>query len=437
MTRSLALPLALSCALAACEAPPTPPIGEGFTCDGDLCTVTGPLLADTTFTADKRWVLKGGVFVGDDTDPTASPATLTIEPGTKVFGDTSSLSFLLVTRGSRIVADGTAAAPIVFTSSKDEGQRSRGDWGGIILNGQAPVNGCSGDPCTLLGEAGTGTYGGGDADDDSGVLRFVRVEFGGALIDDENELNGFAFQGVGRGTVIDSIQAHMMSDDCIEFFGGTAEAKRVVCTGIGDDNLDWTFGWTGKLQFLVAQQHDDAGGNGIEADNNESNNELTPASHPTISNITLVGREGSENSGIGVLLRRGTQADLSNIVVAGFNELCFDIDDAATFAAADAGDITISDSIFDCATLTDDAEGDAFVNSTFLIDEQGNVAGDAGLVDVGNVDAPDFRAAPGSLAATGGTVPADAFFDDVSFRGACGTEPTDDWTTGWTSYLRN
>ncbi len=272
----LAIPF-VPLALTACPAEETPPTTtEGFSCDGDLCTVTGPILSDVTFTKDKQWVLQGGVFVGDDSDPAAAPTTLTIEPGTTIFGDTATLSFLLITRGSKIVADGTREEPIVFTSAADVGSRARGQWGGLVVNGQAPVNGCAGDPCTLSGEAGTGTYGGARDDDDSGVLRFVRIEFPGKLIDAENELNGIALQGVGRGTVIDSIQVHMGADDCIEFFGGTAEAKHIVCSGVADDNLDWTFGWTGKVQFLVAQQHDDAGERGVEADNNEDNNALAP-----------------------------------------------------------------------------------------------------------------------------------------------------------------
>lgn len=434
--------VSLAALAAACpQSNPPPPEGSGYTCDGELCTVTGPILADVTFTADKKWVLTGGVFVGDDADPDASPATLTIEPGTTVYGDTAALSFLLITRGSKLVADGRADAPIVFTSAKDAGARARGDWGGLVINGQAPVNGCAGDPCVVQGEAGTGTYGGAVASDDSGVLRYVRVEFGGALIDDENELNGFAFQGVGSGTVIENIQAHMVSDDCVEFFGGTANAKRILCTGVGDDNLDWTFGWTGKVQFLIAQQYDDAGGNGIEADNNEANNELTPVSRPVISNVTLVGQPGSENSKIGVLLRRGTQAELHNVIVTGFNDRCFDMDDSVTFASAvDGGALTgntvIQNSIFDCETLTDDAEGDAFVLTDFLLDlNQGNQVGDPGLMAPDSVGAADFRPAAGSLASSGGQVPSDAFFEAATYRGAC---PADDnWAQGWAAFPQN
>lgn len=436
---ALCLPVVL---VAACETETSPATTEGVSCDGDICTVTGPLLTDTSFTADKKWVLKGGVFVGDDTDPTAAPATLTIEPGTTVFGDTASLSFLLITRGSKIVADGTAEAPIVFTSAADEGTRAAGQWGGIVINGQAPVNGCAGDPCTLQGEAGTGTYGGSASDDNSGVIRYVRVEFPGKLIDAENELNGIALQGVGSGTTIDFVQVHKGADDCIEFFGGTANAKHIVCTGSGDDNLDWTFGWSGKLQYLVAQQHDGVGERGIEADNNEDNFAITPISNPTISNVTLIGQGEAD----GVKLRRGTRGEIKNAIVANFAN-CIDIDDADTFANGAAGTLSFDTSLLSCTApftvkvddeTTAEDEGDpAGAEATFT-----SVLGDSEAVDladvlpaaVTNVTSPDFKVVAGSVAATGAVVPGDTFFDDVEFRGAVGS---DDWTTGWTAYPAN
>lgn len=439
--------LLLPVALAACPTTtPPPPPGNGFTCTGDVCTVTGPILEDTTFTADKQWVLAGGVFVGDDTDPTAAPATLTIEPGTTVFGDTATLSFLLITRGSRLVADGTEDAPIVFTSAADVGSRVRGHWGGIVINGQAPVNGCAGDPCTLQGEAGTGTYGGSDVDDDSGVVRYVRIEFPGKLIDDENELNGIALQGVGRGTTIDFVQVHMGADDCIEFFGGTVDAKHLVCTGIGDDNLDWTFGWTGRLQYLVAQQAEDAGERGIEADNNEDNFSLTPVSDPVISHMTLIGNGTAD----GVKLRRGTRATIHNAVIAGFSK-CVDIDDADTFAHGAAGDIVVQRSVFDCddvykvktddpATPDVDEADPAAAAATFaaILDDAGtgnsSAAVAAVLTDATNRTSPDFRVKAGGAAAVGGVTPADTFFDEVSFIGAVGET---DWTAGWTAFPAN
>jgi hypothetical protein len=440
--------LPLSAVLAAaCGTPSTPPPPEtsGFTCTGDVCTVTGPILTDTTFTADRSWVLKGGVFVGDDANPSAAPTTLTIEPGTTVFGDTATLSFLLITRGSRIVAEGTRDAPIVFTSAGDAGSRIRGHWGGLIINGQAPVNGCSGDPCTLQGEAGTGTYGGADVNDDSGVLKFVRIEFPGKLIDDENELNGLALQGVGAGTEIDFIQVHKAADDCVEFFGGTVDARHIVCTGTGDDAIDWTFGWTGRAQFIVAQQHDDAGERGIEADNNEDNFALAPLSSPVLANVTLIGASDDANNGI--KLRRGTQAAIHNALVVGFDK-CFDLDDSDTFAHAAAGDIAIRDSLFDCEELyavksddpaTPDNEGDpadAAATYAALLDDE--ATGNSVVADLlerpFDATTPDFRPKAASAAATGSVKPADAFFTDVPFRGGVGE---DDWTADWTAFPVN
>ncbi len=434
----------LPAALVACPTTPTED-SSGIICTGDVCTVTGPILEDTTFTADKQWVLVGGVFVGDDSDPSAAPTTLTIEPGTTIFGDTASLSFLLITRGSRIVADGTEDAPIVFTSAGDVGARVRGHWGGLVINGQAPVNGCAGDPCTLQGEAGTGTYGGADVDDDSGVIRYVRIEFPGKLIDDENELNGIALQGVGRGTTVDFVQVHMGADDCIEFFGGTVDAKHVVCTGMGDDNLDWTFGWTGRLQFLVAQQAADAGERGIEADNNEDNFALAPISDPVISHMTLIGNGTAD----GVKLRRGTRASIHNAVIAGFSK-CVDIDDADTFAHGEAGDIVVHNSIFDCNDVykvkgddpeTEEDESDpAGVADIFaaILDDvstgNSSAAVAAVLIDAENRSAPDFRVKAGGPATTGAVRADTTFFDDVAFVGAVGDT---DWTAGWTAFPLN
>lgn len=424
---SLAIPF-LPLVLTACPPTTETPPPAATNCEGDVCTLSGSITEDLTLTADKKWVLQGGVFVGDDADPTAHPSTLTIEPGTTVFGDTATLSFLLITRGSKIIAEGTREQPIVFTSAADEGSRARGQWGGLVINGQAPVNGCAGDPCTLTGEAGTGTYGGDVADDNSGVIKFVRIEFPGKLIDAENELNGIALQGVGSGTSIDFVQVHDGADDCIEFFGGTVSAKHIVCSGIADDNIDWTFGWTGMLQFVVAQQHADAGDRGIEADNNEDNNELEPFSNPVLSNITLVGgATGTE----GLKLRRGTKASLHNVVVTGFGT-CLDVDDAVTFDHLENGDLAITDSVFDCAVVASTKAEDPIDANDFI--GASNVEGAADLNDAANLTAPDFSLKAGSVAATGAVIPQNAFFDDVAFKGAVGT---DDWTVGWTAFPAN
>lgn len=406
-------------------------------CADDVCVVSGTITDDLTLTSDVSWLLRGGVFIGDDVDTTV----LTIEAGTTIYGESSTDGMLVVRRNSQIVAEGTADAPIVFTSSKSPGSRARGDWGGLILNGNAPLNSCGGDfegdVCEAFGEGGTGWYGGDDPSDDSGVLRYVRVEFAGTLVSPENELNGIAFQGVGNGTELDFIQVHMNADDGIEFFGGTAEIKHVVLTGIGDDNIDWTDGWSGKLQFAVAQQYEDNGDNGIEADNNGDNNGATPRSNPTLSNVTLIGQPASSSSDSAMLLREGTAGDLSNIVMVGFNDACLDIDHAETFAQLDAGDLTVTHSLIDCAVpfaMDDESDGNdvPLVDPTDVQDwfegAAGNTVGAADLADPHNVSAPGWLPEGGSAALSGGSVPAGSFFEDVAYRGAFGDT---DWTAGW------
>ena len=425
---ALVLPLA-GCPV---EDPSTPP-GDDDDASG-VEVLSGAITEDTTLTADTAWLLRGGVFVGDD----ETPVTLTIESGTTIYGESSTDGMLVVTRNARLVADGTADAPIVFTSSKNEGSRARGDWGGIIINGNAPINSCgdtSTGPCEAFGEGGTGWYGGDDPTDDSGVLRYVRVEFAGTLLSPDNELNGIAFQGVGSGTVIDYVQIHMNADDGIEFYGGTAEARHVLLTGIGDDSIDWTDGWTGKLQFAIAQQYADNGDNGIEADNNGDANDATPMSHPTLSNITLIGVPGGASSDVGVLLREGTGADLSNVVVTGFGDVCLDIDHDATFANIGAGSLSVTNTILNCDTQFGTDGADPVGVDTFFTDGAGNETGDPGLAAPYDTTTPGFAPTAGSLAASGGSTPADSFFDAVDFRGAVG--PDADWTAGWTTSAPN
>jgi hypothetical protein len=445
------------------------------TCEGDVCRVTGEITESFTMGSDKQWVLEAGVYIGDDTNETV----LTIEPGTTLYGDTASKAFLCIRRGSKIMAEGSKDAPIVLTSAKLEGDRARGDWGGLVLNGRAPINCCAEgtEVCEAEGEGATGLYGGSDVNDNSGTLRYVRVEFAGHPITPENELNGIAFQGVGAATTLEYIQVHMADDDGIEFFGGTAQFKYILTTGISDDNLDWTDGWQGKGQFFVAKQYDGAGDQGIEADNNGENNDFEPRSQPHLSNLTLVGDPESSKSDIGILLREGTGANISNTIVYAFEDACFDIDNEATYTNAYdgtdlTGDLTVTNTIFACGKInksddeeTDPVDGvcpegtvdetnddgelecalsDPFVVADFLftwntgntqpeLPSDGNWAGFI-LTDALN-DAPDFRPSEGSSALSGASVPDDAFFDQVDFIG--GVDPANDWTAGWTTNAQN
>lgn len=414
--------------------------GGAVTCEGNLCQVQGEILENTTFTADNEYVLNGGVFVGNDTDP----VVLEIEPGTTIFGSSGTLSFLTVRRNAQLVAEGRVDAPIVFTSAKEEGTRARGDWGGLIINGNAPLNTCSDEVCESEGEGSTGVYGGDDPNDSSGSLKYVRVEFAGALITSENELNGIAFQGVGSGTTIENVQVHMNADDGIEFFGGNANARNIVLTGIGDDSLDWTDGWQGKIQFLVAQQYADDGDQGIEADNNGDNNSATPRSNPTLSNLTFIGVPGGEGSDVGMLLREGTAASISNIILTGFNDGCVQLDQEATFENAwngtDAlsGELTVQNAIIDCENAfvePEDFTGPFTVEEFFVDLNGGNQQADPMLTNPRpESGAPNYLPQAGSPALGAGEVPNDDFFEKVDYIGAFGS---DDWTAGWTTNARN
>ena len=391
--------------------------------DDEFCVLTGTITDSFTVGAEVPWVLRGGVYIGDD----ESETVMTVDPGATIYGESATDGTLIITRNSKIVAEGTAEAPIVFTSSKAPGSRARGDWGGIVINGNAPINSadvaeCDNEDGWAFGEGGTGWYGGCDDTDDSGVLRYVRVEFAGTLISPDNELNGIAFQGVGSGTEVDYVQVHMNADDGVEFFGGSVNAKHLVLTGIGDDCLDWTDGWNGMAQYVIAQQFDDASDNGIEADNNGDDRLASPVSEPWIANLTLIGSPNSDNSDLGMLLREGTRGHLMNVLITDFNDACLDVDHDETGTQQGAGDLTLDYATLDCATnlKSDDEE-----LATALFDA-GTSNEEAAISLTGW--------APASAIAGGDPTAWDAWFDDAQFRGAIGDT---DWTTGWTNVDAN
>lgn len=387
--------------------------------------LTGTVTADITLDAAEPWILDGLVIIDGG-------VTLTIEPGTVIYGNPSTRGTLVVSRGAKIVADGTSSDPIVFTSPRARGARRAGDWGGIAINGWAPVNGCSNAPCELEGEADTGPYGGDQPNDDSGVLRYVRIEFAGALYTPEDELNGIAMQGVGRGTVIDHVQLHVLADDGIEFFGGTVDVRHVVVTGANDDSFDWTAGWQGTAQFVVLQQHPGSGDRGIEADNNEDDFDASPRSLPSLANLTIIGRDEGPNA---LLFRRGTGVQLSNSIVTNWG-VCVDIQDDLTWENGYAGsfptgDLGLRGSWFDCGTPYSEGAWSSHTVETLLTeDNPGNVFGDPLLVSPTDPDSPDFRLA-GTSGALTGALPLASTFESVPFVGAF--DDQDDWTAGWTT----
>lgn len=406
--------------------------GPGF-----ACTVSGEITKDLTIpnASDIVWKLQGEVFVGDDKNETV----LTIEPGVTLFaasGTGGDITFLTVRRNSKIMAEGTKDKPIVMTTALPDGERGRGKWGGVIINGNAPIN--TGKEAE--GEGNTGKFGGDDPKDSSGTLKYVRVEFAGALITEEDELNGIAFQGVGSGTTVDYVQVHMNSDDGVEFFGGTVSAKHLVLTGIGDDSLDWTDGWQGNVQYMVAQQYEESAGRGIEADNLEDDNDAMPRSKPKLANLTIIGAKGNDE---GILLRRGTGVNIYNAIITNAGAACLDIDDKATFTNAwdksgskFSGELTIDNSIINgCAkAFEDDDKGSPFSVKEWFEAGMNNQQADPKIKKPSDNKSPDYRIESGGPADSSGMKPKGGWFDKTEFIGAVG--PSDDWTKGWTIHAQ-
>jgi len=419
--------------------------------------LSGDITADRTLTKDKNYLLKGRVNVKPG-------VTLTIEAGTVIKGDNATKAILLVEAGAKMQAVGTADEPIVFTSQARDGEKRPGDWGGVILLGRAPVNvrDAGGNPIQASvegilekGKTGGTLYGGGDPDDDSGTLRYVRIEYSGIVISTDNEVNGLTLAGVGRGTKIDHVQVRQTLDDCFEFFGGTVDAKYLACQGNQDDGFDFDLGYTGRLQFLVLQQDPAHEGddNGFESDNDDKATGNTPLTNPTVYNVTLIGKNQSVGgSQFGMLLRKNTRGTYANLVVSGFQ--------AAVDVRDQIGDLSITSSTFfgnvgagasytladhvafveDKTTIPGDLDDKGraaykarpdFVDDT--VDEvawfkgaSGNGTTDPGLVKPFDAASPVFG--PASTL-PGATPPADGFFDTTaSYRGAF-RDASDTWAT--------
>src|SRR5688572_7924719 len=399
--------------------------------DKPVIVVTGRVTGNEIWTNNNYYVLRGAVFV-------RNAATLNIQAGTRVIGESGSVGSLIVLRGGRLNAIGTREQPIVFTSDQPVGSRARGDWGGIIINGRAPVNIPGGEG---VGEADTGVYGGNQPNDNSGTMRYVRIEFAGVEFSPDNELNGIAFQGVGRGGSYEYIQVHMNRDDALEWFGGTADIKYAVASNAADDSFDWTVGWSGRAQFIAIRQRGDDADNGIEADNNEFNNNLLPRSNPQIYNITMCGdpdrNEGGE-SARAANLRRGTAFTIRNFLVTGFKTTGFQIETtAATLAPIDNNTTQMGAGVFWNVATPVHASMASYVASGRFPNIRSNVDGglSAGCFDHENVNFQPVSVATlagGQLAPI--QPPNDGFFEAVTFIGAVPPAPADDWMSGWTSF---
>jgi len=301
----------------------------------------------TRFTADTTiqnlpgavYQIAGPVNVGTDIGGDGSATggqrvTLTVQPGT-VFIASSGSDYLVVNRGSRLNAVGTATQPIIFTARAQlDGSvtdSTMGLWGGIIMLGRAPISDCNANvaggsaACQNIIEGTTSAlYGGATADDNSGALAYVQIRYSGFAIAPGNELQGLTLGGVGSGTRLDHIHVHNSSDDGIEIFGGRANLKNLVITGADDDSLDTDLGYKGDIQFVIAVQRDSGNGDSmVEADSN-GNEDALPRQHTRLANFTFIQR-GTTQGGNAVLLRGGTDYTMMNGIISG-PQACIDID---------------------------------------------------------------------------------------------------------------
>jgi hypothetical protein len=412
---------------------------------GDVCNKT--LLSSITY------LLKGQVFV-------KSGCTLTIQAGTTIKGDKATKGTLIIDVGGKIEAHGTAAKPIVFTSGQDAGARDEGDWGGVLLLGDATTNQTS---PTIEGISPAVTYGGTDDADNSGTMTYCRIEFAGIALSPNNETNSLTFGGVGSGTTIDYIQSSFGGDDAFEWFGGTVTAKHLIAYTTWDDDFDTDFGFSGKVQYGVSIrdpfQADQSGSCGFESDN-EGTGVVgpTPITSVVFSNITIFGpifdstKAISGNFTRGAHLRRNTNLSLYNSVIIGFPTSIF-IEGAAAqghygTTAAVKGNAIINLTKYD-KTKTTTNYGDAgtgtiwtttsgpndapvVVNSNAQFAAALTAAGLSASQQIGYsvypAD-PSFAVTSGTLNSNAATVPSG--IDQTTYRGAFGAT---DWTDGWSEF---
>ena len=407
-------------------------------------TVSGDITSNTTWTANNQYVLSGFVYV-------TSGAELTIEPGTIIKGDKTSKGTLIITRGSKIHAQGTSTQPIIFTSGEPLGARTYGDWGGLILLGNAPINDPAGEKVIEGGiDAVKGLYGGTDVADNSGIVEFVRIEFPGIAFQPNNEINGLTCGGVGNLTTLNHIQVSYSGDDSYEFFGGTVNAKNLIAFRGLDDDFDTDFGFSGNLQFIVALRDsnvaDVSGSNGFESDNDATGSVNAPLTHATISNATIIGPLVNATTMInsnfkrGAHIRRSSEESIYNSIITGF-PVGLLVDGTNCETSATSGGLDIKNTILaGCLTNLAVASGSTwdiagwYGTGLFANEIQTNVS-DVQLTDPNNYSAPNFLPQVSSSALLGAdfTSPriATSFFDAVTYRGAFGTT---DWTTGWANW---
>jgi len=420
-------------------------------------------LSSSRFYAKGKYVLRGYVYVTEG-------ATLTFEAGSIIQSDITEKGALIIERGGKLIADGKANNPIVFTSGKPVGQRAPGDWGGIILLGKAPTNRPLDPGPTIEGGVGR-KYGGTDPNDESGILRYVRIEFAGIAAEPGSEINGLTMGGVGSGTIIENVQVSFGNDDAYEFFGGTVNAKNLVALATADDDYDFDFGYSGKIQFAISCRKPDfvdAGdaGNGVESDNDAAGTAATPFTRPQLSNFTFVGPNGAtgtaSNHNYANRWRRRTQFVLRNSILVGYQKGGFAVESKGAWEEYIAGTSEFANNLVHAIAepyYTDSSTARLFAKNTYPSNpmssaDQKAMRQDAALIlkekaeangsiTYASADAimlespfysttPNFLPKAGSPALSGASFTGmNSYFTTTTYRGAMGTT---NWTANWTNW---
>jgi hypothetical protein len=426
----------------------------------------GRISENRTLKADYIYKLRGLVYV-------TNGAILTIEPGTKIVGETGKNGGLIITRSCKIIADGIAAKPIVFTSEATTPQR--GDWAGLVILGNAPTN-ASFNGVAGIGEIegginnsdGLGLYGtpatqGQNPADNSGILRYVRIEYAGYAFLPDKEINGLTFGGVGSNTIVDYVQVSYANDDSFEWFGGTVNCKHLISFRTLDDDFDTDNGFSGKVQFGISLRDssvaDISKSEAFESDNDAAGSSLLPQTSVVFSNMTVMGpkatlaNKGNSLFEWGVQIRRNSSISLFNSIVMGYpNGLYIDATKGVPTDNNIPATLFVQNTIIaGCTTSilysnTNNTTPPLVPNTTATITAWYNTPAyansiltnntDVGLTAPFNYTAPDFNPSSSSSIAAGGaafTNPKLATgFTTVTYKGACAVGDT--WWKTWTKF---
>lgn len=402
-----------------------------------------------TLTADKEYLVDGLVFVNDG-------QVLTIEPGTVIRfkpGQAENASALIVCRGGKIMAEGTAAKPIIFTAESDDLEGSiplqtGGLWGGIIILGNAPINAENGESkvegIPVYDERAD--FGGTDINDNSGTLCYVSILHGGTSLGEGNEINGLTLGGVGAGTEIHHVEVIANNDDGIEFFGGTVNCRYMISAFCGDDAFDFDDGYTGLGQYWLAIQTNTAGD--LLAEHDGGFDKYSGCTKPVIYNSTFIGRGLTGNKGL-ISFRNGSGGIYKNSVFinqAWGVRIQYDGTDMNSYTKFKNGGLEFENNLFYYLGISDytnvmnlysetiniPMEKQDEINNYFLT--SGNILSDPGI----DIEADHIVVLPTGEVSENTAVYDDPWFDNVDYKGAF---KNINWTSGWaylskTGYLR-